>query len=213
MGRRNRNRKPARPSPFRDAKKRILLVCEGVVTEVEYIDFFLKRLRSRLVFIETVGLGADPKTVVAKAKRMRDENRDDAKKADDKNVLFDEVWCAFDRDDHPTWDAAVQMAKANTLELAASNPSVELWLLLHFRQNPGMRDRKAIAKMLSDHLSNYNKHLEFDALWPMWQDAADRAERMDDDAIQAEEAHRNPTTGFYRLVRSIYNSCTDQSTG
>lgn len=204
MSKRNRNRRPARRLPFRDAKKRILIVCEGAVTEREYIEKFCAKLRTSLVVVKTVGLGGSPKTVVADAKRRRDDNLREAKAVKDANVLFDEVWCVFDRDDHADWDQALQMGRANSLSLAASNPSVELWLLLHFQTNPGMQHRSKIAQMLKEHLSGYDKHVDFQRCWPAWREAADRAEKLDRVAIEDDEPHRNPTTGFYGLVNSIY---------
>ena len=51
-------------------------------------------------------------------------------------------------DDHPNIPEAKQMAKANDINLAISNPSFELWLLLHFRSGPGAKHRDEIVKML-----------------------------------------------------------------
>jgi len=65
MSQRNRKRRPARKQPYRTPKIRILVVSEGTVTEREYIDGLAAAYRnSTRVDVETVGLGADPKTVV-----------------------------------------------------------------------------------------------------------------------------------------------------
>jgi len=60
------------------------------------------------------------------------------------NLLYNSVWCVFDVDDHPRVADARQMAADNGIELAISNPCFELWLLLHFRDGPGMQHRDKI---------------------------------------------------------------------
>jgi len=204
MSQRNRRRREARRQPFREPKVRILIVSEGTVTEKEHLDGLAAAYRSSSrVDVKTVGLGADPKTVVEQAKKRRHENRREASRQKDDNLLYDQVWCAFDRDDHTTWDAAVQMAKDNQLSLAASNPAVELWLLLHFVPNPGMQDRTEIRRRLQVHDPSYDKHVDFAIYKPTCQVAIQRARKMDEAAEEDSESHRNPTTGFHALVTAI----------
>ena len=111
--------------------------------------------------------------------------------------------CVFDRDDHERFHDAMSMARDNGIELAISNPCVELWLLLHFRESPGARHRREITHMLREHLPRYTKRLNFDDLIGGVSKATTRARRLDDDAVEMGEAGRNPTTGFYLLTDSI----------
>ena len=204
MSQRNRKRRPARKQPYRTPKIRILVVSEGTVTEREYIDGLAAAYRnSTRVDVETVGLGADPKTVVEQAKMLRAKNQQEADRAGDQNLLYEQVWCAFDRDDHTTWDVAIQMAKDNQLLLAASNPSVELWLLLHFVPNPGMQGRKEIRRRLKSYDFSYDKHVNFAIYEKTHKEAVQRGLRMDAISIEDSELHRNPTTGFHALVSAI----------
>lgn len=49
---------------------------------------------------------------------------------------FDEIFCVFDRDSHPSFDEAMQAIKGHRskkLSAIASYPCFEFWVLLHFR--------------------------------------------------------------------------------
>lgn len=113
------------------------------------------------------------------------------------------VWCVYDRDDHPHLAEAGQMARDNGIHVALSNPCFELWLLLHFRESPGMQSRDRIREMLTTCVPNYDKHVSYQCYAPGYTDAARRAERLDSLAQDAGESGRNPTTGVYRLTQQI----------
>ena len=95
------------------------------------------------------------------------------------------------------------MARDNAIDLAVSNPCFELWLLLHFRESPGMQDRAKIKTMLTQHVPEYDKHVEFTAYSAGYEQAVTRAKRVDELAESAGEPGRNPTTGVYKLTELI----------
>ncbi len=183
--------------------RRLLVVCEGILREPEYIEGF-KRLKKRpTVDVEVVGEGADPSRVVAKARQLRDSAERTARRESDRFAAFDEVWCVFDRDVHAHFDTACQTARDNDLNLAYSNPCFELWLLLHFRESPGDQHRHHVQRTLRDFLPAYDKALTFADVAEGVADARDRARRLNDDAERMGEAGRNPTTLVYRLLDAI----------
>ena len=115
---------------------------------------------------------------MATAKAYKKKAQDAARREDDENLAYDAVWCVFDVDEHPQIADARQMARANGIELAISNPCFELWLLLHFRDSPGMQHRDtmrqvAIASMYPDTTSGSN----FAAYAEGYPQAAKRAEQ------------------------------------
>jgi len=174
-----------------------LVVCEGEKTEPQYIVGFQRHVRNMSVSVRIARKRGDPRRLVeiARAQDIHSKGHPEA---------FDEVWCVFDRDEHERFDEACTMARDNGYELAVSNPCVELWLLLHFRDSPGARHRDDLFKMLRDsHMPGYDKGLEFDDLVEGIDAASKRARRLDSDAESMEEPGRNPTTGFYRLIESI----------
>jgi hypothetical protein len=119
------------------------------------------------------------------------------------NLAFDEVWCVHDIDDHPKLDEARVMARDNGIDLAVSNPSFELWLILHFRANPGAQHRDRMATILKQFIPEYDKHVEFQRVASGYEDAVTRARSLDKGADDNGEPGRNPTTGMWRLTESI----------
>jgi hypothetical protein len=202
--RRNRNRRPARRAPFLEPKPRILVVCEGEITEPQYLTGFKNAWHNPRVDVEIHPRhGVDPKTLVEEAKKRKQAADRAAENEEDENLRYDSVWAVFDRDDHAHIPDAVQMARDNGIELAISNPSFELWLLLHFRESPGMKDRKAVVNLLKKHVKHYDKSVDFEQYRDGYDQAARRAQNLQNQAIADGDPTRNPTTGVHKLTESI----------
>jgi hypothetical protein len=200
---RNRHRRQGRRPPFRTPKPTILVVTEGEVTEPEYLGALLRACRNPRVTIKVAKEHGVPKTVVAVAKQYKDEAEASAKRERDENLAYDSVWCVFDIDEHPAVGEAKEMARDNDICLAVSNPCIELWLLLHFSESPGMQHRAAIHKRLKKHVPDYDKHVKYELYEPGYPQAVARAGRLDEEAREAGEPNRNPTTGMHELTELI----------
>lgn len=203
MGKRNRKRRPARRGSFRDPKPIILVVTEGEVTEKEYLEGFVIACRNPRVQIEVKPGAGVPKTVVQYAKELKRAAEKRAKREKDDNLRYNKVWCVFDVDEHPNIADAKQTARDNGIQLAISNPCIELWLWLHFADQPGMQDRRNLQKMMKKHIPSYDKHVNFADYEAGYDDACRRAKRLDEDAEADNEEGRNPTTGVWKLTASI----------
>jgi hypothetical protein len=141
-----------RQRPFRTPNKIFLIVCEGKKTEPTYFGDLRKAKRLSGAHIKVVPgniAGTTPKKLVEYA---RNELNGSATK-------FDEVWCVFDRDDHSTIAEAKDMAEANGIKLAFSNPSFELWYLLHFTDHTSHKHRDEVVRMLKDFIPVYVKSM------------------------------------------------------
>ncbi len=206
--RRDRERRPGRRPPFRDPKPIMLIVCEGARTEPEYFNGFARACRNPRVQVKIAREHGVPATLVAIAKEYKRRAETDAKRQRDENLAYDSVWCVFDVDDHPNVPNAKQTARDNDIELAISNPCFELWLLLHFRDSPGMQHRAKIQQMLLNYVPDYNKRVDFTAYLARYPQAVERAERMDKQADGARDAGCNPTTGVYKLTTAIEAAAT-----
>jgi len=136
---RNRSRRQGRPLPFREPRPTILVVTEGEVTEPEYLHGLQRACRNPRVTIKVADQHGVPATLVRIAKQEKQEAEARAERERDENLAYDSVWCIFDIDDHPAIGETKEMARDNGIRLAISNPCIELWLLLHFRDNPGYR--------------------------------------------------------------------------
>jgi hypothetical protein len=200
---RDRHRRKGRRPAFRDPKPTILVVTEGEVTEPEYLKGFRDKCRNPRVTIEVAKEHGVPMTLVRIAKQYKEEAEAGAAREKDDNLAYDSVWCVFDIDDHPAVGEAKEMARANGIRLAISNPCIELWLLLHFRDNPGQQDRVTIKKRLKKHVPGYDKHVDYATYATGYLQAVARAAKMDQDAQEARDPHRNPTTGVYELTQLI----------
>jgi hypothetical protein len=201
--RRNRNRKPGRRAPFLDPKPRMLVVCEGKVTEPQYLTGFKNACRNpRVSLIIALEVGV-PKTVVELAKEKKKAAEASAKREGDENLKYESVWAVFDVDEHPNIPDAIQMARDNAIKLAVSNPAFELWLLLHFADQPGMKGRKVVRELLDTFITDYDKHVDYQEYHSGYEQAVKRAKALCQIDLITCQPGPNPSTGVYLLTESI----------
>lgn len=178
-------------------------MCEGDVNEPQYLKGFQAWSKNPLVRVTVAGGEGDPSHVVKRAKSLKSEAEIEARREKDENLLFDDVWCLVDVDDHKRLEEVADMAKSNGIELGISNPCFELWLVLHFRESPGPQDRKFIQAMVGEFVEGYEKHVDFALFKTGYEEAVKRARCIDDDCRKMGELGRNPSTGVYRLTEAI----------
>ena len=196
---------PARPlkRPYRprERRKRFLILCEGAVTEKTYFLDLRSLIRSPLVEVEIAPEhGRDPKSLVELAKVRRERAEVEAKRQRDENILYNEVWCVFDVDDHIRLRDALQQARDCSISVAVSNPCFELWILLHFATQWAYIDRHSLRVAIRQHLPGYDKKVDFAALRDRGNSAIQRAREMEQRAARDGDLYSNPTTGVWRLV-------------
>lgn len=209
--RRGRERSEARRPAFREVKRRLLVVCEGMLTEPQYISGLAGYLRNAILQITIPPEQGDPRRLIELAKLYNHKAEQDARRSRDANLRFEEVWCVFDKDDHERFNDACQMAEDNGFNLAVSCPSFELWLLLHHRASPGPQHRDDVYEMLRREIPGYNKAVDFRMFAGGLDDAGDRAKRIDDHAREDGEArYVNPSTSMFRLVASMLKELKDK---
>jgi hypothetical protein len=201
--RRRDDRPIGRPGPRRDPRRRILIVCEGSVTEREYFRSFQHAVRNPRVHVEVAREHGVPVTLVEVAVRLRDEAKESARGQHDENLLWDEVWGVFDVDEHPNLEQACQSAERSGITLAISNPCFELWALLHFQDQRSHIERHKVRAALQRFMPGYDKLLDFTRMHPSYETAKQRAADLDREAQHHGEPARNPTTGVPKLTESI----------
>ena len=193
----------------------ILVVTEGKVTEVSYLKA-LKVILKRSFELPSIPTDhGDPLTLVELAKQKRTDLERDAKRTRDPKTRLDEVWCVFDRDEHdkPRLSQAIDNARAASIKVAYSNPCFELWLLLHFRDQPGDQHRHHIQEMVGTFIPGYDKYVPPDALSDPNRiaSAVKRARSLAQHAEEEGDPYRSPTTSVYGLVCSLLNSSCSRS--
>lgn len=129
------NRTLKRHVATRKTRRTFLIFCEGARTEPEYLEGLRKdpaiHVAAAVQLRVEPGYGRDPRTLVSRAVEAR-------RRAREQDEEIDEVWCVFDVESpkhHPGLLNAIQLAQANDIKLAISNPCFELWLILHFQDH------------------------------------------------------------------------------
>ncbi len=201
--------------------KRMLLVCEGEVTEVEYFKHLKYSLKLANIDIDICGkeCGSAPTSVVkyAKSRAMSEGPHTDGG--------YNDVFCIFDRDAHVDFEKAksqiLELNKPNskfyaeTMYAVWSNPCFEIWLLFHFQytRSPfvAMR-RKSSGDCVTQELKKcasfkkFSKHItreNFNELSDRWDDAFVNAKKAYADYKKIGEP--NPSTKAHFLVEYLKN--------
>jgi RloB-like protein len=196
-----RNDSLRRRRPFREAKRRILIVCEGEVTEPEYFNDLRHQTRS-LIELQ-IERGGTPKTLVERAVDLKKSAEKDAKRGKDENLKYDVAWCVFDIDEHPFLAEAQQQARDNGIRIAVSNPCFELWALLHFQDQRAHIERREVQRLCKHYMRGYEKKLPCETLLPNYTDAVRRSEDLDQWHYSRGTSGENPSTSVHKLTQEI----------
>lgn len=186
-------RRPAQYKP----QPRILILCEDKKSCRIYLQEAAQHFRCRAdVEIAHVGK-TDPRGIIDEAKGRAGD--------------YDFVYCAIDRDTHATFDEAVGNAsRPPIVEVIASHPCYEFWLLLHFRETrhpfAGSGNHSAadnVIRMLrkEDGMSGYDKGAEhglFEALIDRLPSARAHAKQVLQQALA--DGDLNPSTKLHELI-------------
>ncbi len=145
---------------------RLLVVCEGKLTEKIYIEGVRRQHEIPSNLIQLVPGAGTPKTLVDRAVELKKSNAKAHKSGS--NERFDEVWCVFDRDSFTCIPDALQKAAAHGIKIAFSNPCFELFLLLHFCECNADLHRDKVREKLKQYLPNYDKSFDFRQVRPLY---------------------------------------------
>jgi hypothetical protein len=192
-----------RRAPLFRQRERLLVVCEGRVSEPEYFEELRNFAKNPLVVLKIVPNAGATKMLVEHAIREMEKAEGEARRCSDPYRRYDQVWCVFDVDNHGGLKQAVRLANTHGLKLAISNPRFELWLLLHFVAHSADRNGHTVQRILTKHLPGYDKHINFSKLVAGYPDAVRRARQLDSMHKTRGTAGGNPSTGVYVLTGVI----------
>ena len=129
----------------RKPRRRIILSCEGNITEIQYFRHFENMRKDICIkFVNNRRHRSAPNFVL-----------DDLKKYLDAEPLMrdDEAWVVIDYDDrsHETIQSVIDGLHkiGKNAHLALSNPNFEFWLLLHFDKGAGVQTKTQCKTKLS----------------------------------------------------------------
>ena len=183
----------------------VYLICEGSETEIRYF----KKFRSRECNIDIVPIPSQYKSADKLVQKARATIGYSPYYPDEGDI----IWCVFDRDDNTNvmLSNAKQVAVKEGYQIAFSNPSFEVWLLLHFNnQTAPVENSEAAIKLLKKkgRLEQYEKNKEvYEQLKPLQETAIDRAKKRVA-VLQAEHTEilsreSNPVTTVVELVEYL----------
>jgi hypothetical protein len=113
-------------------RRQLIIFAEGSETEPVYFNNWYRLYRERIIVKVARHQGTTtPMELVQRAINQRGEDQRDARRG--LGAAYDEYWCVFDVDVHPRVAEALELAFSRDIFVALSNPCIELWLILHFR--------------------------------------------------------------------------------
>jgi hypothetical protein len=190
--------------PSLPPRRRILIVCEGSVTEPGYFSG-LARLKREVIKIEIRHDHQDPKSIVELAVRLKKEAHRKSLRCREEN--FDAIWCVFDQDEHPMLAEARQQARDNCIDVAFSNPNFGLWLLLHFEECTQPILPRELQRKLEAYAAvsgSNRKRVEFDRLRSGVEMAIQRSERLCERQRDSGSGYANPWTNVGNLAKLFF---------
>jgi RloB-like protein len=172
----------------RTERRSVLIVTNGVRTEVDYFDALRKEPWVTADKVTVKFQSGGPIAVVLRAAEIRDDN------------AYDEAWAVCDVDEFAI-EAAIAAAEEREVGLALSLPSFEAWLILHLSEGcPGFNNATQAGRHLKSLLPGWDKTgLKFSDFRAGVFDAAVRAKRLGD------PPDANPSTAVWRLIESLRN--------
>lgn len=195
-----------------------LVVVEGEVTERLYVQRVCGCLALGAVRVRVVRPSKhDPVGLVEEAIKEREGpqlRRRQGSAGIREPRGYDHVWVVFDTDEPGQTDRvklALELARQNGINPAFSTPSIEFWLLLHFRYTTGLLlDATAAGRAVGDAWGRgYDKSTAtFVRLWPALESniptAVSRAEKVRGNHEKGATAFPpNPSTHVDLLVQAL----------
>ena len=198
----SRIRRTSRSRGSRAPAARVVVVTEGELTEPEYLKVLNQVYGSQLLRLVPIGIGGDPRAVVERAIAERNKVRGDPL------ANSDTFWAMFDRDSHPRFDEAKDLARSNKISLAVSNPCFELWGILHYRDQDAPLDRNDCQRDLEKLCPGYGTGGDkvFDnkrVIEEGYECAVERAKLLHRRREEEGTPGGNPSTSVYRLTEHI----------
>lgn len=189
-----------RPAETRE-RRRVLIVCEDTKSGCDYFKAFPIDPKRAEVF--PVGTGMNTDSLVEEAMKLKT-------KADGARQSYNEVWCAFDRDDFPlaNYQRAFELARVNGIKVAWANEAFELWYLLHFNYHDtgiSRNDYKAKLKKAGLEYDKADKtiYAKLKSIQDTAMKFARKLERYWNDMGEKFPERQNPSTSVHKLVEFL----------
>lgn len=184
-----------RPRSQKKPKGFVKIITEAEVTEQQYFGAICSRENNRKLIRFHI-----PFSKLRDILRRKD-GRDLSEIGVD--LKYDSVWfvCDVDRKNNSHLDELLSLARNKGINIAISNPSFELWLLLHFEDVTSCNGQKWLEERLSKNLGvKYSKTcLDTDKFTPKIEIAVKRAKK---DAPDLNVTPKHPSTTVWGVIEA-----------
>lgn len=182
-------------------RKVFVIVCEGDKTEPIYFNKYKTRYSNLKIEIPSSKY-TDPINLVKFSLVQKEKYSLDLKNGD-------AIWCVFDCNSNSEEDISTACKKAkNHIKLCLSNPSFELWYLLHFVYVCSKLSNDQLIEKLKIHIPDYEKNADyFDLLKSKRESAISSAKRLNElhkrNGTNLISINSNPSTQVFEIVEDL----------
>ncbi|HAT1994491.1 RloB family protein [Legionella pneumophila serogroup 1] len=186
----------------------VLIVCEGIKTEPNYLQAYCDEKKLSNANIKIAGRGENPSRVVDFS--LKEYNRGKSN--------YDRIYCVFDMDMHPCYQESINRInilrerRHNPIPIyaIASVPCFEYWLLLHFVESTRLytsTGEKSASELVCDDVRHYIRDYQknnvniYHITKQHLTIAIDRAKRLRQN--QSDIGTDNPSTNMYELIEYL----------
>jgi len=188
---------------------KVIIACEGTKTETFYLKSYIRFLaKNSKISAKSLVIAkhkhTDPEGVLEDLLNHKEDN------LTYKNFKF--KWIVIDRDEARTnsgghslanYNSAIKQAKNLKIDVAYSNPSFELWYLLHYKYRDTAIDRNTVIQELKKEkeFCNYEKNNDdiFEKLREHEDKAIKNAARLMKECFGITGTN-NPSTNVHKLI-------------
>lgn len=189
-------------------KKKVLIALEDTKSAKFYFEKLIrdKGLSGEVVFADHIG--TDPNSVIQAIIEHKANKKH-------KHRTYEQSWAVFDKDDYSKQaiNGAIKRAKDLTIDIAFSNESYELWILLHFESTSAPMSRNDLRKKLNTIFKekfrqDYSKSSQdiYELIIGQQNNAIERAKhliKLHKSAGEIDLYNNNPITTIFQLVEYL----------
>ncbi len=193
-------------NPNRKERRLLIVGTEGGKNTEQLYFRGLERTQSKYHIIFASGNDTDARSIVENTANTAKKEGIDRRFGDKAFSVFD---LDLDKQKVGIFKAACEIAVSNKIEVLTSNPTFELWLLLHFEYSTRQYSTaKELERNLKRYLPKYTKtSIQFDELFPRRFEAIANAikliEFQEQNGTEQIEAYNNPITYVHKLAELL----------
>ena len=192
--------------PNRKERRLLIVGTEGGKNTEQLYLRGLERTQNKYHIIFASGNDTDAKSIVESTAATAKKEGIDRRFGDRAFSVFD---LDLDRQKIGLYNAACETASSSKVEVLTSNPTFELWLLLHFEYSTRQySNAKELERHLKRYLPKYTKtDIQFEELYPRRFDAIANAMKLvefqEQNGTEQIEVFNNPITYVHKLAELL----------